>query len=69
MIDVPARLLKTIKVILRKNVPQCEIRVFGSRMAGKAKTHSDLDLAIVAKKRIAPTPENREGNVTIPWRA
>lgn len=27
--------------------PECEVRVFGSRVEGTAKPHSDLDLAVV----------------------
>ena len=52
MIDVPAQDLKIIKQILKKYVEDCEIRAFGSRVTGKAKVYSDLDLVIVGSKRI-----------------
>ncbi len=40
--------MEKIKRILAKYVPECEVRVFGSRVAGNVKAYSDLDLAIVA---------------------
>ena len=52
MIDVPAQDLKIIKQILKKHVPDCEIRAFGSRVTGKAKAYSDLDLVTIGIKRI-----------------
>ncbi|MCK5494549.1 MAG: nucleotidyltransferase domain-containing protein [Candidatus Omnitrophica bacterium] len=52
MIDVLPHDLKIIKQILKKYVPDCEIRAFGSRVAGKAKVYSDLDLVIVGAKKI-----------------
>ena len=52
MIDVSARDLKIIKQILKKHVVDCEIRAFGSRVTGKAKAYSDLDLVIVGAVRI-----------------
>ena len=38
-----------IQAILQKRVPFAEVRVFGSRVTGTAKKHSDIDLAIVSK--------------------
>ena len=52
MIDVPPRALKIIRAILKSHVPRCEVRVFGSRAAGTAKTYSDLDLAVVGKVKL-----------------
>ena len=52
MIDVPAQDLKIIKQILKKYVPDCEIRAFGSRVTGKAKAYSDLDLVITGAKKL-----------------
>ena len=55
MINLPKPALTLIRSILRKHVPGCEVRVFGSRAgAGKTKTkpYSDLDLAIVGKKKL-----------------
>ncbi|MBU1087127.1 MAG: nucleotidyltransferase domain-containing protein [Candidatus Omnitrophica bacterium] len=52
MIDVSAQDLKIIKQILKKYVSDYEIRAFGSRVTGKAKSYSDLDLVIVGKQKI-----------------
>ena len=47
MIDVSPVQLEIILKILQKRVPGCEVRAFGSRVRGTAKTYSDLDLAII----------------------
>ncbi len=47
MIDLSPNHLKTVKQILAKHVPACEVRAFGSRVTQSAKKYSDLDLAIV----------------------
>jgi predicted nucleotidyltransferase len=47
MIDLPISQIEAVKRILRKHVPNCEVRVFGSRVRGGAKPWSDLDLALV----------------------
>ena len=52
MIDLEPQHLKTVKHILARHIPQCEIRAFGSRTNGKAWKYSDLDLAIVGHKPI-----------------
>ncbi|MEZ7891409.1 MAG: nucleotidyltransferase domain-containing protein [Candidatus Wallbacteria bacterium] len=52
MIDVSDKYLKIILDILARFIPECEVRVFGSRCKGKAKKYSDLDLAIVGKEKI-----------------
>ena len=52
MIDVSYEHLETVKRILANHVPNCEVRAFGSRVTGKAKSYSDLDLAIVCDKRL-----------------
>jgi len=36
--------------ILIQNVPGCEVRVFGSRINGKAGKFSDLDLAVMTEQ-------------------
>ncbi len=55
-IDVAAADLAEIRRILREHLPQCEVRAFGSRVTGKAKPWSDLDLAVA-------------GPAVIPWNA
>jgi predicted nucleotidyltransferase len=44
--------LETIKRILAEYVGGCEVRAFGSRVAGTAKDHSDLDVVVVAPGKI-----------------
>ncbi len=41
-----------VQQILLEHVPDCEVRVYGSRVSGKAKRFSDLDLAIVGKEML-----------------
>lgn len=50
MIDIRPDHLEIVKAILRKHVPDAEVRAFGSRVTSTAKDHSDLDLAIVNDK-------------------
>ncbi|MCX8049211.1 MAG: nucleotidyltransferase domain-containing protein [Methylohalobius sp.] len=52
MINVNPHHLKTIKRILREHVPDCEVRAFGSRVNGRAKDYSDLDLVVVGDKEL-----------------
>lgn len=46
MIDLSLKDLKTIKKILNEHFPNYEILVFGSRVNGKAKEYSDIDIAL-----------------------
>lgn len=39
--------LKTVQTILRHHLPDREVRAFGSRVSGKVKPFSDLDLAVM----------------------
>ena len=50
MIDLNPKYLKTIQAILGMHIPECEVRVFGSRVKWTAKEYSDLDLAIVSSE-------------------
>ena len=52
MIDLPPQDLTTIKRILAKHIPEGEVRAFGSRVTWTAKSHSDLDLVIIAKEKL-----------------
>jgi uncharacterized protein len=52
MIDIATRHLEMIRGILRKHVPGHEVRAFGSRVNGGARTYSDLDLVIIGKTRL-----------------
>jgi predicted nucleotidyltransferase len=51
--DIRPEHLHMVKDILKQFAPGYEVLAFGSRVAGTAKRHSDLDLAVVGKKRIA----------------
>lgn len=52
MIDISQSNFNIVLDILKKFVPDCEVRVFGSRYKWTAKTYSDLDLAIVGKDKL-----------------
>jgi predicted nucleotidyltransferase len=43
-----------VRQLLADLAPECEVRVFGSRVAGNAKPYSDLDIVLVGSGRIAP---------------
>ncbi len=52
MIDITPYQLDIVINILKKYVPHCEVRAFGSRYKWTAKDYSDLDLAIVGNKKL-----------------
>ncbi|MFH1452921.1 MAG: nucleotidyltransferase domain-containing protein [Armatimonadota bacterium] len=52
MINISASHLEIVKKILQKHVPECEVRVFGSRLNENIKSYADLDLAIVGKEKL-----------------
>lgn len=52
MIDLEEQYLDEIKRILADKVPDCEVRVFGSRIEGKARKFSKLNLALVGKEKL-----------------
>ena len=52
MIDLAPRHLDMVKAILAEHVPDCEVRVFGSRIRGTAKPYSDLDLVVVGPEKL-----------------
>ena len=54
MIDVTNEQLLIIKGILSKHINDTGVRVFGSRITGKAKKYSDLDLVVFGKTVIDP---------------
>lgn len=47
MPDLPENWLKKVQKILQRHVPGYEVRAFGSRVTGKARPHSDLDLVVM----------------------
>ena len=52
MIDLAPQHLATVRRILAEQVPECEVRVFGSRVSGKAKDYSDLDIVLVGPAQL-----------------
>lgn len=46
MIDLSSENLALLKQLITEYVPDCEIRVFGSRIHGTAKPYSDIDIAL-----------------------
>ena len=49
MIDIEAKDLETITMILKQYVPQYKVVVFGSRAKNTAKRSSDIDLCLIGK--------------------
>jgi len=54
-LDIKPADLKTVQAILRRSIPDREVRAFGSRVSGKVKPFSDLDLAVMGS---APLPDS-----------
>ena len=52
MIDIEDEYLVDIRRILGEHVGDCEVRVFGSRIEGKARDFSDLDLVLVGEEKL-----------------
>ncbi len=52
MIDLDQTYLDEVRRILRDHVPECEARVFGSRVDGTSRRYSDLDLVLVAAQKL-----------------
>ena len=48
MIDLPASQLARVRAIVRQHVHGGEVFAFGSRVSGRAKKFSDLDLVVKA---------------------
>lgn len=52
MLDLQQSQLDRVRAILHCHVPECEVRAFGSRVKGKAKPYSDLDLVLVGGSEV-----------------
>ena len=52
MIDLEEEYLAEVRRILSEYVSDCEVRVFGSRIEGKAREFSDLDLVLVGREEL-----------------
>jgi predicted nucleotidyltransferase len=62
MIKATPAQLSAIKDVLARHLPEAEVRAFGSRVSGKPKQYSDLDLAVLAPQKLDATrlEETRE---------
>ena len=47
MLDLTPDQLAEVRQILQLQIPECTVRVFGSRVNGTAKPFSDLDLVVM----------------------
>lgn len=47
LIDISPENWRIVRDILQKHVPEHEVWAFGSRATSRAKTYSDLDLAVI----------------------
>ena len=71
-IEIRPDLWPIVRDILRKHVPQHEVWAFGSRVKGRVKPYSDLDLAVIVDKplpiavRAAMADDFSESD--LPWR-
>lgn len=54
MLDIQPQYCQIIADIARTWAPDHEVRVFGSRVRGTARRHSDADLAFVGKEPLSP---------------
>jgi len=52
MIDLKPKHLETVRELLALHVPECEVRAFGSRVNGMAKSYSDLDLVVIGTAKL-----------------
>lgn len=55
MLDISPKQLEVIRSILRTHVPNARAWAYGSRVQGRAKRFSDLDLAVKAEKELGLT--------------
>lgn len=47
MIDLTPQELELVRSILKRHVPARTVKIFGSRVTGKAKPFSDIDLVVM----------------------
>ncbi len=51
-IDITQEHWKIVQEILEKNVPEYDVYAFGSRVTGKARPYSDLDLVVMTDQSL-----------------
>lgn len=54
-IDLKKRYLEEVLEIIQKFIPDCQVRIFGSRVTGRSGKFSDLDLVIEGKAELGLT--------------
>lgn len=59
MIDLSPENLALLKKLIIQYLPECEIRVFGSRVNATAKPYSDIDIALKCSHPIDRKTMNR----------
>lgn len=64
MLDLSPEQLALLRAILAARLPHREVRAFGSRVSGRAKPHSDLDLVVMGEEPI-PDPVLAELNADL----
>ena len=52
MLDLKPEYLDLVNTIVGQYFPNCEIRVYGSRVRGNARKYSDLDISIVGSAKL-----------------
>ena len=53
MIDLAPEQLEIVRRLLAVQVPDCEVRAFGSRVTGNARPYSDLDIILLGPTRLS----------------
>ena len=53
MIDLAPEQLEIVRRLLAVQVPDCEVRAFGSRVTGNARPYSDLDIILLGPARLS----------------
>jgi len=54
MIQISPAERRIVKDIIARHLPETDIQAFGSRVHGRAKKWSDLDLVLMTRKQIPP---------------
>ena len=52
-LDITDHQWETVSQVLQASVPVCEVWAFGSRVLGRSKSYSDLDLAVLAGRPLS----------------
>ena len=52
MLDLRPEYVEMVNSILADYFPDCEVRAYGSRVTGKARKYSDLDISIVGDGKL-----------------